>query len=136
MTLGCTMCERNSIIAADTLISQRDDTVIYNWHDTLTMCLKVNICTCLQLLSDCVKQWYCEDADWTEDIIYYKFRSNKMAWWNKELFENAPPYMIIRPYLQEGLYISSGQISKLIVKLTYIHLQFLTKPHEYYDKSV
>ena len=55
---------------------------------------------------------------------------------NKELFENAPPHMIIRPYFQEGLYISSGQISKLIVKLTYIHAQRLTKPHEYYDKSV
>ena len=55
---------------------------------------------------------------------------------NKELFEDAPPYMIIRPYLKEGLYISSGQISKLIVKLTYIHVQRLTKPHEYYDKSV
>ena len=27
-TLGCTMCKRNSIIAADTLISQSDDTVI------------------------------------------------------------------------------------------------------------
>ena len=42
---------------------------------------------------------------------------------NKELFENSPPYMIIRPYLKEGLYISSGQISKLPVKLTCIHLQ-------------
>ena len=29
MTLGCAMCERNSIIADDTLISQSDDTVIY-----------------------------------------------------------------------------------------------------------
>ena len=56
--------------------------------------------------------------------------------WNKELFENAPPYMIIRPYLKEGLYISSRQISKLIIKLTYIHVQPLTKPHEYYDKYV
>ena len=55
---------------------------------------------------------------------------------NKELFENAPPYMIIGPYLQEGLYISSWQILKFIVKLTYIHVQLLTKPHEYYDKSV
>ena len=55
---------------------------------------------------------------------------------NKELFENAPPHMINRPYFQEGLYISSGQISKLIVKLTNIHVQRLTKPHEYYDKSV
>ena len=55
---------------------------------------------------------------------------------NKELFDNAPPHMIIRPYFQEGLYISSGQISKLIVKLTYFHVQHLTKPHEYYDKSV
>ena len=44
---------------------------------------------------------------------------------NKELFENAPPYMIIRSYLQEGLYISSGQIYKLIVKLTCIHVQLL-----------
>ena len=43
--------------------------------------------------------------------------------------------MIIRPYHQEGLYINSGQISKLIVKLTYIHVQLLTKTHEYYDKS-
>ena len=42
---------------------------------------------------------------------------------NTELFENAPPYMIIRPYLKEGLYISSGQISKLPVKLTCIHVQ-------------
>ena len=29
MSLGCAMCERNSIIAADTLISQSDDIVIY-----------------------------------------------------------------------------------------------------------
>ena len=55
---------------------------------------------------------------------------------NKELFENAPPHMIIKPYFQEGLYISSGQISKLIGKLTYIHVQRLTKPHEYYEKSL
>ena len=55
---------------------------------------------------------------------------------NKELFENAPPDMIIRPYFQEGLYISSGKISKLIVKLTYIHVQILKNPHEYYEKSV
>ena len=55
---------------------------------------------------------------------------------NKELFENAPPYMIIRPSFKGGVYINSGQISKLIVKLTYIHVQLLTKPLEYYDKSV
>ena len=55
---------------------------------------------------------------------------------NKELFKNAPPYMIIMPYLKEGFYISFGQISKLIVKLTCIHVQLLTKPHEYYYKSV
>ena len=30
MTLGCTMCRRNRIIAVDTLISQSYDTVIYN----------------------------------------------------------------------------------------------------------
>ena len=54
----------------------------------------------------------------------------------KELYKNAPPFMIIRPSLKGGLYISSGQISKLIVKLTYIHVQLLTNPHEYYDKSV
>ena len=59
-----------------------------------------------------------------------------MCNFNKELFEDAPPYMIIRPYLKEGLYIISGQLSKLIVKLTYIHVQLWTKPHEYYDKSV
>ena len=33
---------------------------------------------------------------------------------NKELFENAPPYMIFRPFLKGGLHMSSGQISKLI----------------------
>ena len=49
--------------------------------------------------------------------------SAKCSKGNKELFENAPPYMIIRPYLKEGLYISSGQISKLPVKLTCIHVQ-------------
>ena len=38
--------------------------------------------------------------------------------------------------VKEGLYRSSGQISKLIVKLTYIHVKLLTKLHEYYDKSV
>ena len=59
-----------------------------------------------------------------------------MKKFNKELFKNAPPYMIVRLSLKGGLYISSGQISKLIVKLTYIHVQLLTKPHEYYDKSV
>ena len=37
MTLGC---ERNSIIAADTLISQSDDTVTYTLHGILTMCFK------------------------------------------------------------------------------------------------
>ena len=55
---------------------------------------------------------------------------------NKELFENAPPYMIIRPYLKGGLYIHSGQIPILIDKLTYIYEPPLTKPYEYYDKSV
>ena len=55
---------------------------------------------------------------------------------NKELFKNAPPYMIIRPSLKGGLYMSAGQTSKWIVKITYIHVQLLTKPHEYYDKSV
>ena len=55
---------------------------------------------------------------------------------NKELFENAPPYMIIRQSLKGGLYISSGQITKLMVKLTYMHVQLLIKPHEYYGKSV
>ena len=44
--------------------------------------------------------------------------------------------MIIRPYFQKGPYISSGQISKLIVQLTYIHVQRLSKPHIYYDKFV
>ena len=34
---------------------------------------------------------------------------------NQELFQNAPPYMIIR--------------------LTYIHVQLLAKPHGDYDKS-
>ena len=43
------------------------------------------------------------------------------------------PLMIIRPSLRGGLYISFG---KIIVKLTYIHAKLLTKPHEYYDKSV
>ena len=28
--------------------------------------------------------------------------------YNKELFENAPPHMIIRPYFRDGLYISSN----------------------------
>ena len=37
---------------------------------------------------------------------------------NKELFENAPPYMIIRPFLMGGLYMSAGKISKLVFKLT------------------
>ena len=37
-----------------------------------------------------------------------------MVWYNKELFENAPPYMIFRPFLKGGLHMSSGQISKLI----------------------
>ena len=55
---------------------------------------------------------------------------------NKELFENAPSYMIIRPSLRGGLYMSAGQISKLIVKLTCIHVQLLTKPHEFNDKSI
>ena len=55
--------------------------------------------------------------------------------YNKELFENAPLYMIIRP-LKGGLYISSGQISNFTVKLTYIHVRLLTKPYEYYEKSV
>ena len=55
---------------------------------------------------------------------------------NKELFENAPPYMIIEPTPKGCLYIGSGQISELIVKQTYIHMQLLTNPHEYYDKSV
>ena len=40
MNLGCAMCERNSIIAADTLISQSDDTVTYTLHGILTMCFK------------------------------------------------------------------------------------------------
>ena len=31
---------------------------------------------------------------------------------NKELFKNAPPYMIIRPSLKGGLYMSAGQTSK------------------------
>ena len=31
---------------------------------------------------------------------------------NKELFENAPPYMIIRTSLKGGLYLSAGQTSK------------------------
>ena len=34
------------------------------------------------------------------------------GWMNKELFKNAPPYMIIRPSLKGGLYMSAGQISK------------------------
>ena len=53
-----------------------------------------------------------------------------------ELFENTPPYMIIGPSLKGGLYMSSGQISKLIVKVTYINVQLLTKLHEYHDKFV
>ena len=40
MTLGCAMCERNSVIIADTLISQSDDTVTYTLHGILTMCSK------------------------------------------------------------------------------------------------
>ena len=44
--------------------------------------------------------------------------------------------MIMRLPLKGGLYISFGQISKLIGKLTYIHVQLLTKPQEYYDNSV
>ena len=40
---------------------------------------------------------------------------------NKELFENATPYMIVKPSLKGGLHISSGKIPKLIDKLTYIH---------------
>ena len=44
--------------------------------------------------------------------------------------------MITRPSLKGGPYKSSGPISKLIVKLTYIHVQLLTKPYEYYDKYV
>ena len=55
---------------------------------------------------------------------------------NKELFENAPTYMIIRPSLKEGLYMSDRQTSKCIFKLTCIHVQIFTNPHEYYDKSV
>ena len=31
---------------------------------------------------------------------------------NKELFENAPPYMIIRPSLKGCLYMSAGHTSK------------------------
>ena len=41
---------------------------------------------------------------------------------NKELFENAPPYMIIGPLLKGGLYMSAVQTSKLIFKLTCIHV--------------
>ena len=44
--------------------------------------------------------------------------------------------MIIRPYFRESLYISSEQISKLIVKLTFIHVQLLTKLYDYSDKYV
>ena len=65
------------------------------------------------------------------DIGTYRLNHPRSRLNKKELFENAPPpYMIIRPSLKGGLYISSGQISKLFVKLTYIHVQILTKPHE------
>ena len=47
---------------------------------------------------------------------------------NKELFKNVPSYMMIRPSLKGGLYIGYGQVSKLSVKLTYIHVQLLAKP--------
>ena len=47
----------------------------------------------------------------------------------------APPYMIIRPSLKGGLYMSARKISKFTIKLTCIHVQIFTTPHEHYDKS-
>ena len=58
----------------------------------------------------------------------------QLSYKNKELFENAPPYMIIRPCLKRGLYMSARQTSKLILKLTCIHVQIFK--NEYCDKSV
>ena len=52
---------------------------------------------------------------------------------NKELFKNAPPYMIITTSLKGGLYMSAGKTSNCNFKLTYIYVQLLTKPDEHYD---
>ena len=55
---------------------------------------------------------------------------------NKELFENTPPYIVFRPTLKGGIYISSCQTSKIIFKLYYIHVQTFTSSHKSYGKSL
>ena len=55
---------------------------------------------------------------------------------NKELFKNAPPYVIIRPSLKGGVSMSNRQTSKFIFKHTCIYVKIFTNPHEYYDKFV
>ena len=56
--------------------------------------------------------------------------------WNKELFENSPPYMIIRPSLKKALYMSARWTYKFIFQLTYIHVKIFPNPHEYFAISV
>ena len=92
----------------------------------------------VQLFTQCLK-WWCEETNVHECVkrLTEIFQgADTRHSWNKELFQNAPPYMIIRPSLKVGLYINFGQISKLIGKLIYIHVQLMTKPQEYYDKLV
>ena len=52
--------------------------------------------------------------------VFFVMQSLKehLKQYNKELFENAPPYMIIRPFPKGGLYMSARQTSKFIFKLT------------------
>ena len=54
---------------------------------------------------------------------FYNINRNTL---NMELFENAPPYMINRPSLNGGVYMSARQTSKFIFKLTHIHVKIFT----------
>ena len=44
---------------------------------------------------------------------------------NKELFENAPPYMIMMPSLKEGHYMN------ITTNLYLMHFHLFTNPYEY-----
>ena len=52
---------------------------------------------------------------------------------NKELFEIAPPYMISRPGLQGGLYMSDRE--KDTSRIWQIYMQLFTNPHKGCEKS-
>ena len=51
-------------------------------------------------------------------------------------FVRMHPLHVIRPSLRVGVFVSTRQSSKFNFKLTCIHVQIFTDPHDYYEKSV